>query len=43
VVWMTEYLPALGGIPSIIIRRDGADGVDLVRTMMLRCVAGAFS
>lgn len=42
-VWMTEYMSALGGIPSIIIRRDGADGVDLVRMMLLRGATGAFS
>jgi len=42
-VWMNEYMPALGGIPSIIIRRDGPVGIDLVRTMLVRGAAGAYS
>jgi len=42
-VWMTEYMPAIGGIPLIIIRRDGPVGIDLVRTMLLRGAASAYS
>lgn len=41
--WLTEYLPAIDAIPSILIRRQGEAGVELVRTMLLRCATGAYS